>query len=116
NTVSSRNEGVITKEALTKMDPTILKELDPIIASYKIILKELIATPAPQPLFANHKKLVNTLSSLVFITESYKKSDVDPILTIQGIGRSQDVMIALFDALKTIRSYMAAAGVSFKLK
>ncbi len=115
NVINSRDEGVIVKDALTKEDPTILRELDPIIASYKAILQKLIETPAPQPLFMNHKNLVNSLSSLVFISESLRKVTVDPVIGIQAVGRIQSTSKSLYDALQTIKLYMENAGVPFIL-
>jgi hypothetical protein len=113
NKIEGRNEAIIVKESLAKEDPSILKELDPIIASYKTMLQEFIATPAPQPLFQYHKKLVNAFSLLVYINESYRKADTDPVVALQGLSRVQDGIVMLFDSLKGIKTYLEAAGLAF---
>ncbi len=116
NRISSRNDAVIAKDSLIKGDPSILKEYDPLIASYKRILQGLIATPAPQPLYANHMRLVNTLSTIIFIDEAFRKVNVDPLPAIQAVAIFQNTGSALIDELVAIREYMKNANIPFKLE
>ena len=86
-TISSRNEAVIAKDAVDRETPEILKEIDPIIKSYKNILSGLIKIQAPQTITKMHLDLVNSVSSLVFIAENLRKIGVDPLAGVQAIAR-----------------------------
>jgi hypothetical protein len=116
NSIESRNEGVIVKESLEKEDPSILKELGPIIASYKAIIQGLVSIPAPEPVYYLHKDLINSISTIVFVDESFEKVNIDPILSLQGLARIQDASKILFESVKGITDYMAGAGITFNLK
>lgn len=83
-TISSRNEAVIAKDAMEKENPEILKELDPIIKSYKNIINGILKIQAPQDMAVIHLNLVNSVNSLIFVAESFRKSAVDPLAGIQA--------------------------------
>jgi Bacterial TSP3 repeat len=116
NLIPSRNEGIIVKDSLDKGDSAVLKELDPIIVSYKALEKALIAIPAPKLIFANHKNVVNSVSELIFVDESLKKTDVDPIVSLQGLGRIQTASQALYDSVQAIKNYLTTVGVTLNLQ
>lgn len=111
--VQSRNEAVITQEALTKSDPTILKELDPILVSYKNILTNILKIPVPQTLAKNHLDLVNIMSSSIFMIENFKKSVDDPIAGIQATNlavKNTENVISIFD---NIRKSFSSLGITY---
>lgn len=113
NAYNSRNEGVIVRDALQKEDMSILKELDPIIVSYQASLNQLLKTPSPATLFTAHKSLVNAMSRLLFVVNSYRKLESDPIVSLHGVASAQEGTKELFDAFSSLRSSVASAGVTF---
>lgn len=111
--VQSRNEAVITQEALTKSDPTILKELDPILVSYKNILTNILKISVPQTLAKNHLDLVNIMSSSIFMIENFKKSLEDPMAGVQAVSiavKNSESIIGIFDK---IRTSLSAQNISY---
>jgi hypothetical protein len=109
NITNSRNEAEIAKDSLQKEDPEILKEIDPIILSYKNILDELIKISTPSSILNSHLNLINSMSSAIFIAESLRKSNIDPISGIQAVSlypttaqRLSNVLIAIRDSIKSL--------------
>jgi hypothetical protein len=84
NNTKARNELIIAKEALEKEDYDELKEIDPIIASYKNIMSGLFKISVPQPLANIHLTLINSFNVLIFSTESVRKLDTDPLSAVEG--------------------------------
>ncbi|MES3031445.1 MAG: hypothetical protein V4697_03475 [Patescibacteria group bacterium] len=109
----TRNEGVIAKEALEKQDPSILKEIDPIITSYKKILTALRAIQAPQAVATLHVELVNGMSAGLFAAQSLRDSGDDPVKALQGAGSYQDAERQLRNSLVNIRGYMTFLGITY---
>lgn len=109
--VKSRSEGVIAKEAGEKEDPEILKELDPIIESYKNILNALIKVKAPQSMATMHLDLLNAANGALFIAKSFRNSDVNPVESIQAIAYYQVVGMNLYNSINAIKSYYKYLGI-----
>lgn len=111
--ISSRNEAVITKEAIEKESPATLKELDPIIKSYKNILNGLLKVKAPQSMSKMHVDLVNSVSSLVFIVEKFRVSDVDPLAGVQAVARYTSTIQLFADAMNNIKSRLLSLNIKY---
>jgi hypothetical protein len=111
--ISSRNEAVIAKDALDKENPAILKELDPIIKSYKNILNGLLAVKAPQSMSKMHVDLINSVSSLVFIVEKLRVADVDPLAGVQAVARYTPTVQLFADAIINIKNKLISLGVKY---
>ncbi len=110
--VKSRNEGIIAKDAVDKQDMKILNELDPIIASYKNMLNELLKTKVPNTISQLHLDLINSLSGLIFVAESFKKIEKDPVAGIQGAGNYLKYAEAFNNSYNGIKSYLNFVGVN----
>jgi hypothetical protein len=111
--INSRNEAVIAKEAFDKNDFTILKELDPIEASYKNILNNILKISAPKSIAKIHLDLVNLMSSSIFMIDSFKKSTNDPMSGIMAVSiasQNGDNSITIFDNL---RKTIAGLGITY---
>lgn len=111
--ISSRNEAVITKEAIEKGNPATLRELDPIIKSYKNILNGLLKVRAPQSMSKMHIDLVNSVSSLVFIVEKFRVSDVDPLAGVQAVARYASTIQLFADAMNNIKSKLLSLNIKY---
>lgn len=75
----------IANDALEKDDMTILKNLEPIILSYNKMLKATIATSVPRPLANSHLSLVNSLSSILFVSQELQKLSTDPVQSMLAL-------------------------------
>lgn len=111
--ISSRNEAVITKEAIEKESPATLKELDPIIKSYNNILNGLLKVKVPQSMSKMHVDLVNSVSSLVFIVEKFRVSDVDPLAGVQAVARYTSTIQLFADAMNNIKSKLLSLNIKY---
>lgn len=113
NTLHTRSEGVIARDAQVKEDPKILGELDPIIANQKKIINLLIKIIVPQSMSTMHLDLINGLNSALFVTQSLRNSAIDPIQTLQAIGQYQQTTNKLIESGKAIRSYFSYLGITY---
>jgi hypothetical protein len=108
-----RNEAVITKDSIQRNDPNILKELDPIIESYKKITNAILKTSTPLVLSTNHLNLINAMNAGIFINESFRKSAVDPVSGLQAINIYQFSQQNLIDAMQGIANYVKNVGITY---
>ena len=111
--IQSRNEGVIAKDALQKGDPEILKELDPVIESYKNIVNGILKVESPQITSSMHLDLLNGMNSALFVVQSLRKSGVDPIVGLQAAGQYLPAGNKVLDAMKAIQSYLIYLGITY---
>ena len=109
--IKSRNEAVIAKEALEKDDMSLLKEIDPIIVSYKNIINALIKVEAPQAMATMHLDLVNGLNSALFLAQSFRNVESDPVAGLQATSYYQITEQSLGNALRAIKSYFTYLGI-----
>ncbi len=110
--IQSRNEAVITKESFEKENPDILKEIDPIIQSYKNIINSLIKVSAPSSIKILHLELVNSINGGLFIAQSFRSSAVDGIKGLQAISSYQISEQRLFNSIKALQSYFKYIGIN----
>jgi hypothetical protein len=109
----TRNELVIAKESVDQEDPAILKEIDPIIVSYKNILTGLLKTPTPASQSETHLMMVNGMSTALFSAESLRKIDKDTLSGIQGSSVWLGAAQTLNKALNSLKTVFAANGISY---
>ena len=112
-TIHSRNEAVIAKDASDKNNPDILKELDPVISSYQNIVDNLVKTAVPQSMESLHLNLVNAMNTALFVSQSLRKSGVDPISGIQGVAQYQSAQTKLSSAFLAIRNYFLGINLKY---
>lgn len=111
--ISSRNEAVIAKDALDKENPAILKELDPIIKSYRNILNGLLRVNSPQSMSKMHVDLINSVSSLLFIVEKLRVTDVDPLAGVQAVARYTPTIQIFADAIINIKNKLISLNIKY---
>ncbi|MEK7463754.1 MAG: thrombospondin type 3 repeat-containing protein [Patescibacteria group bacterium] len=111
--VGSRNEGLIVKDALQKGNPDILKELDPVIESYKNIVNGLLKIETPKSMEVLHLDLVNAINSVLFMMQSFRKATIDPLAGIEAAGQWPIIEKGFFDALRAVQSYLIYLGITY---
>ncbi len=109
----SRNEMVIEKEALDKEDFTVIKELDPIILSYKNMLSGLLKVNTPQNISNIHLDIINSLNGLIFADESLKKIELDPVSGVQGTANYLESTKKLNIAFNNLKSSLNNQGIMY---
>ncbi len=113
NKNSRRDETVIANDSLEKEDPEILKEIDPIISTYKSILQSLLNTPTPQVMISMHTDLINSVSRFLFVAESLRQTDVDALKGLQGASGYMAAGESFFNALRALTTYFSSVGISY---
>lgn len=108
-----RNETVITKESIEQEDPEILKELDPIILSYKNILNGLMKVSAPLSISSTHLALVNSISALYFSAQALRKTDSDTIASLSGTSVWLSGATALNKSFNNLKAVFDANNIVF---
>ncbi len=109
----SRGEMVIEKDALDKEDFTILKELDPIIISYKNMLSALLKTNVPEKMSSIHLDIINSLNGLIFADESLKKLELDPVSGVQGTANYLESTKKLNMAFNNLKNFLNNQGITY---
>lgn len=103
----------IVQQSLNANDPTVLKQLDPIIANYQKILNGFLATPAPLPIANLHLNLVNSISELLFADQSLTKVYSDSLVSLSGLGQYQKGAQDFAAAFSGIAEYFYSTGITF---
>ncbi len=111
--VSSRNEGLIVKDALQKSDPEILKELDPVVESYKNIVNALLKIEVPRSMDILHLELLNSVNSILFVMQSFRAALTDPISGLNAVSQYMLVTQKFASALQAIQSYLTYLGIIY---
>ncbi|HEY9583870.1 MAG TPA: hypothetical protein VJI66_02830 [Candidatus Paceibacterota bacterium] len=109
--IKSRNEAIIAKEALEKDDMSFLKEIDPIIVSYKNMINALIQVKAPQSMATMHLDLVNGMNGALFLAQSFRNVESDPVAGLQATSYYQITVDSFGNALRAIKSYFTYLGI-----
>lgn len=113
NSVNSRNEAVIVQESLKASNPAILAELDPILTSYKNITNNIVRTPAPPTLLEQHKQLAQAMSQAVYIVESFKKVNIDPVISLGALSKYQETLMNINGAIEALRNQFFVLGITY---
>ena len=111
--VKHRNELTIVQDSLNQNNPATLKELDPIITNYQVVMKSLLALQTPSTLADFHKDLVNAISELIFADQNLTKTYSDGVTSLQGASVFQQASIDLRSSIYALASYFVTAGISF---
>ncbi len=113
NSIQSRNEVVILQEALTTENKDVLKELDPILASYKKMKAGLLSAPVTPQAVTAHINLLNSLNKLIFIVELFTKTFTDPVMGIQGAALYQPTFQSMQESFSEMHTIIKNAGIVY---
>ena len=102
NVAGSAGELDILDRAMRTEDPTILAELEPLIAMYKTMRDQSLATPVPQPFLKEHLDLINVYHALYMNLSGLRQALDDPTLALLRIKRYQDDATGLAVALRNM--------------
>lgn len=111
NEMPKQNEVNIVSNAVDSGDMTILKQLDPVISSYKVSLHDLLAMPVPQSLSSYHLRLVNGVNLQLFSTQSFTTMSTDPVSSLSAIDMETQALNQTSGAIDDLRALLIASGV-----
>lgn len=110
---NARNEVIIAKESVDQEEPEILKEIDPIIATYKNILTGVLKLSPPRTLTTIHLGLVNSLSILYFAADSLRNLEKDSLTGIQGSSVWLSGATGLNAAFNSLKAIFVGEGIRY---
>lgn len=99
NVPESEGELEIIDQALRLEDKTELEKLEPLIAMYRNLRDQTIATPVPQPFIKEHLDLINVYQALYKNLLDMKLIFDDPVVALMRTQRYQDDATGLANAL-----------------
>lgn len=99
NVAGSEGELEILDKALRLESKTELEKLEPLIAMYRNLRDQTIATPVPQPFIKEHLDLINVYHALYKNLLDMKLIFDDPVVALMRIQRYQDDATGLANAL-----------------
>lgn len=108
-----RDEGLIAQDSIAKEEPELLREIDPTIAVYKKILAELLKVHAPADSAELHLALVNAIGKFLFVAQSLRQTDIDPIKGLQGATQYLAAGESFFNALRGLTTHFASLNITY---
>ena len=99
NVPGSENELVVMKRALQTNNPAELEKLEPIIAMYKNLRDQTMATPVPRGFEKQHLDLINVYQGVYATLDGMKLVFTDPVVALLRIKRYQDDATGLSNGL-----------------
>ncbi len=111
--VETENEAVIALRALQEESDAELKKLEPVIASYEALERELAATKAPAAALPAHLALVNSVAELAAATANMRRMLADPVAGVAGASRYFAAAANFKSAMESLDRVLKAGRVSF---
>ena len=99
NVPNYENELVIMNNAMQRQDSTELEKLEPLIAMYRALRDQTLATPVPEPFVKEHLDLINVYQALFKSLNDMQLAFSDPVVALMRIQRYQDDATGLANAL-----------------
>ncbi len=78
---------LIASQALEQENSEVLDKLKPIVNSYDKLIKDIIITSVPAPLASYHLDLINSLSSMLFVSQELQYIISDPIRGVMALNQ-----------------------------
>lgn len=102
NVPGSEDELVIIDRALRTESPEELAKLEPIIAMYKNLRDQTMATPVPRGFEKQHLDLINVYQAVYATLDGMKQVFSDPVVALLRVKRYQDDATGLGNALQNM--------------
>ncbi len=102
NVPNSEGELVIIDRAMKTENPAELEKLEPLIAMYKALRDDALATPVPRGFEKQHLDLINVYQAMFASLDGLKLAFKDPVVSLLRVKRYQDDATGLAFALQNI--------------
>lgn len=113
-TPSEASELDIINRALDTKNPELLKDLDPIISSYRAYLEQTLATPVPASFVKQHVDLINVYNAILNDLTAMQAVYHDPMLGLLRLKRYPDDVEGLIYVYFSFDRAFRQAGITFK--
>jgi hypothetical protein len=113
NYIQHQGELTIVQNSLDSNDPTILKQLDPIIAEYQGMLKGELAVTVPSSMEDFHLDLVNAFNELIFADQGFEETYSDGLTSLNGLNIYQQGANDLDTALAGIKTRLNLSNITY---
>jgi hypothetical protein len=111
---ASDTELNIINRALETKNPELLKELDPIIASYRAYFEQTLATPVPESFARQHVDLINVYNAILNDLTAMQAVYHDPMLGLLRLKRYPEDVEGLIYVYFSFDRAFRQAGITFK--
>jgi hypothetical protein len=107
------NAPTIAENAFEAGDMSQLIQIDPLINSYKIMIQKLLAVSVPKNISNFHIDLVNSISSILFVSEQLRNVQGDPMQSVVSLSEYTSAQDMMRTALLNIKNYFNNSGITF---
>jgi hypothetical protein len=108
---ASGYETDILQNSLDNNDPSVLAQLNPLIANYQALIKDLLAVSVPSSAAALHVNLINGINEILFSDEAFSKMYSDPMTSLYALGEYKKGSQDTEDALLALGLYFKAMNI-----
>jgi hypothetical protein len=113
NFISHQGELTIVQNSLDSNDPTVLKQLDPIVVEYQGMLAGELTVTVPASLEDFHLDLINALSELIFADQAFEKTYSDGLSSLNGLNYYKQGESDLSTALTGIETQLDLSNITY---
>ena len=103
----------VAKMAFDQNDMSVFSQIDPITASYQKMIQALLAVRTPSDMAASHIDLVNSVSTLLFISQSIRNTQGDATQAIIAIGSFNPALDTFKSALLRLQNGFYINSITF---
>ena len=107
----TESELTVLNSALIRNDPSVLDGLDPTIASYEAMLKDMLETPVPPSLVREHLSLINVYQALINDIKAFRGTFNDALPAMVRFRRYQADAEALYIAITALYAKLDQQGI-----
>lgn len=107
------NEVEILHQAFLRNDPTILAQLDPAIAAYDAMVKDMLALPVPSSLTKEHLSLINVYVALLNDLKAFRQAYEDSLPAVLRFRRYPADAGALYTAISNLYVKLDESGIQW---
>lgn len=103
----------ITNDVLEKDNMALLSKIDPIIVSYGKIVNKFLTISVPKTLASDHLNLINSISSLLYVSQGMRSLSSDPMRAIVALNEYPSAMNNMKESLINIKNYLRLSNINF---
>ncbi len=103
----------IINNAILNQDQKEIAKLDPIIASYQILLGNMLKAPTPKDATGLHLEFVNSISAVLSDLSAIRQTFIDPVKALSAISIYKQDYTTMSLAIQKIETYAQIKMKSF---
>jgi len=108
----TNNELLILERALKNNDSAALRDIDPLLARYAVLIQEMLALPIPNGIAQAHLDLVNGYEKITVHINAFKDVFTDPLVAMTNMTNYYQTASDFSLALSQIKKKLTENGAS----